>query len=107
MNSQLLMILVIALIPTIVWGVPALINRIKGPSTAHVTVISHRLELSKVGGAWYSDNWNRLVTFRLKDGSDLELYTTKETYETLVDGQTGQLTWEQENFLHFDHDVTR
>ena len=107
MSSQMIMFLVILAVPLIFWGIPALINRIKGPSTAHVTVISHRLELSKVGGAWYSDNWNRLVTFRLKDGSDLELYTTKQTYETIEDGQTGQLTWEQENLLYFDPDVSQ
>ena len=105
MNSQLMMILFILGIPMIAWGIPALINRLKGPSTAYVTVVSHRLKLSNVGGSIHTDNWNRLVTFRLKDGSDLELYTTKEAYETLEDGQTGQLTWEQENLLYFDPDV--
>ena len=36
----------------------------------------------------------------------MELYTIREDYETLLDGQTGQLTWEKETFLHFDPDPT-
>ena len=71
--------------------------------TAPATVVSHRLALSPAGGR-YSDNWNRLVTFRLSDNTELELYTTKEEYETLIDGQSGQLTWEDDLFLHFDPD---
>ena len=54
----------------------------------------------------YGDNWNRLVTFRLKDGSEIELYTIREDYEILTDGQSGLLTWEKETFLHFDPNTT-
>ena len=89
--------------PVILWGIPALIRKIKGPMTAHATVLSRRMELSKIGGHW-SDNWNRLITFQLKDGSEVELYVSKEEYATLEDGQSGQITWEDDTLTYFDPD---
>ncbi len=104
MNSTLFTILLLVVFPCTVLAISALLNR-KSQMTARATVVSHRLELG-VGGGMYGDNWNRLVTFRLKDGSEIELYTIREDYETITDGQTGQLTWEKENLLHFDPDPT-
>lgn len=101
-NNLLFMAFILAT-PCLVWGISALFSRNKGKMTAHATVVSHRLELG-IGGGMYGDNWNRLVTFRLIDGSEIELYTIRQDYETLVDGQSGQLTWEKENLLHFDPD---
>ena len=72
--------------------------------TGPATVVSHRLELGVGGGAYGADNWNRLVTFRLSDGTELELYAIREDYEQLEDGMTGQLTWQKENLLNFDPD---
>ena len=92
-------------LPLAVWGIYRLFDKNKGEMTAHATVISHRLDLG-IGGGMYGDNWNRLITFRLKDGSEIELYTIREDYETLTDGQSGQITWEKENLLHFDPDTT-
>ena len=91
------------LLLVIFWGIPALIKRIKGPTTAHATIVSRRMELSKMGGHW-SDNWNRLITFQLKDGSEVELYVSKEEYATLEDGQSGQITWEEDTLSYFDPD---
>ena len=71
--------------------------------TGRATVVSHRLELGK-GGGRYGDNWNRLVTFRLSDGDELELYVDRQAYELLKDGQTGQLTWEKDQLRCFDTD---
>ena len=90
--------------PLAVWGISRLFDKNKGIMTAHATVVSHRLDLG-IGGGMYGDHWNRLITFRLKDGSELELYTVREDYETIADGQTGQITWEKENLLHFDPDI--
>lgn len=73
--------------------------------TGPATVVSHRLELGTGGGGYGADNWNRLVTFRLTDGNELELYAIREDYEKLEDGMTGQLTWQKENLLHFDPDT--
>ena len=103
MNSTIFSILLLVVLPLAVLGISALLNR-KSQMTAHVTVVSHRLELG-IGGGMYGDNWNRLITFRLKDGSEIELYTVREDYETITDGQTGQITWEKENLLHFDPDI--
>lgn len=92
-------------LPLTAWLIYRLFDKNRGEMTAHATVVSHRLELG-IGGGMYGDNWNRLVTFRLKDGSEMELYTVREDFETITDGQTGQLTWEKENLLHFDPDTT-
>lgn len=105
MDSMIFSIALLVIFPCAVWGISRLFDKNKGEMTAHATVVSHRLELG-IGGGMYGDNWNRLVTFRLKDGSEMELYTIREDYETLIDGQTGQLTWEKGNLMHFDPDIT-
>lgn len=71
--------------------------------TGPATVVSRRLEVSKLGSKW-ADNYNRLITFRLNDNSELELYVSKEAYEVLADGETGQLTWQGDQLLSFDGD---
>ena len=71
--------------------------------TGTATVVSRRMELSKLGSKW-ADNYNRLITFRLNDGSELELYVSKEAYEVLADGETGQLTWQGDQLTCFDSD---
>lgn len=68
------------------------------------TVVSRRLELSSMGSKW-GDNYNRLMTFRLSDGSELELYVTKEAYGILPDGETGQLVWQGDQLISFDSDI--
>lgn len=104
MSTEYLLFLGLILLgPVILWSIPALIRKIKGASTAHATVLSRRMELSKMGGRW-ADNWNRLITFQLKDGSEVELYVSKEEYETLQNGQSGQITWEEDTLSYFDPD---
>ena len=103
MDSTIFTILLLVILPCAVLGISALLNR-KSQMTAHAAVVSHRLDLG-IGGGMYGDNWNRLITFRLKDGSEIELYTVREDYETITDGQSGQITWEKENLLHFDPDI--
>ena len=105
MDSTIFSIVLLVVFPCAVWLIYRLFDKNRGEMTAHATVVSHRLELG-IGGGMYGDNWNRLVTFRLKDCSEIELYTVREDYETITDGQTGQLTWEKENLLHFDPDTT-
>ena len=72
--------------------------------TGTATVVSRRLEISKLGGKW-ADNYNRLITFRFSDGSELELYVSKEAYAVLPDGETGQLIWQGDQLLSFDSDI--
>lgn len=71
--------------------------------TGPATVVSRRLELSQAGGRW-SENYNRLMTFRLSDGSELELYVSREAYEVLKDGEMGQLSWQGDQLTCFDGD---
>ena len=71
--------------------------------TGTATVVSRRLEVGKLGSKW-ADNYNRLITFRLGDGSELELYVTKEAYAVLPDGETGQLVWQGDQLVSFDSD---
>ena len=104
MDSTMFIILLLVVFPCVVLAISALLNR-KSQMTAYATVVSHRLDLGIGGGMYGGDNWNRLITFRLKDGSEMELYTVREDYETLIDGQSGQITWEKENLLHFDPDI--
>lgn len=75
-----------------------------GPTlTGPATVVSRRMEVAKTASRW-SDNYNRLITFRLSDGSDLELYVTQEAYSVLKDGETGQLSWQGDQMTCFDGD---
>lgn len=104
MEQMIFWIALLVILPCLVWGLPALFSRNKGKVTGHATVISHRMVLARVSSR-HSDNYNRMVSFRLSDGSELELYTTKEAYASLTDGQAGQLTWEKDLFYHFDPDT--
>lgn len=104
MNATVFTVVLLVVLPCVALGISALRNH-KSRMTAHGTVVSHRLDLGIGGGMYGGDNWNRLITFRLKDGSEMELYTVREDYETLFDGQSGQITWEKENLLHFDPDI--
>ena len=72
--------------------------------TGTATVVSRRMEVGKLGGKW-TDNYNRLMTFRFSDGSELELYVSKEAYAVLQDGETGQLIWQGNQLLSFDSDI--
>ena len=72
--------------------------------TGTATVISRRIEVGKMGDKW-ADNYNRLITFRFSDGSEMELYVSKEAYTVLQDGETGQLIWQDNQLLSFDSDI--
>ena len=71
--------------------------------TGRATVVSRRMEVSNYPTQW-SDNYNRLITFQMSDGSELELYVDKEAFAALRDGETGQLTWRGDLFTCFDTD---
>lgn len=71
--------------------------------TGTATVLSRRLEVAKLGSEW-ADYYNRLITFRLSDGDEIELYVTKEAYALLEDGDTGQLVWQGDQLLSFESD---
>ena len=45
-----------------------------------------------------------LVTFRLENGRELELYAYEEEYGGLREGMAGLLTWKGRYFVRFDAD---
>lgn len=77
----------------------------RGPAlTGPATVVSRRTEVGKMpGNHWrgYGSSWNYLVTFHLADGEEIELYTFENIYNTLTEGQSGQLTWHQDTLSSF------
>ena len=69
--------------------------------TGPATVVSRRAEAGQIGSR-YSSTWLYLVTFRLSDGEEIELYTFENEYRCLKEGTSGILTWNGENFSSFD-----
>ena len=102
MDAQTIFILAVLAIPITALILMQVFSRSK-EMTAAATVVSRRLELG-IGGGAYGDNWNRLVTFRLSDGEELELFAIRQDYEALTEGLSGQVTWQKENLLHFHPD---
>ena len=102
MDSGTIFLLCIFLTPFLGLLIYGIANR-KRELTGSATVISHRMDLG-VGGGWYGDNWNRMITFRLSDGTELELYAIQADYTAIADGQTGTLTWDKDILIHFDAD---
>lgn len=43
--------------------------------------------------------FNHVLTFRLKDGTTLDLYSHEEEYGTLREGMKGRLTWQGRYFV--------
>lgn len=77
----------------------------KGPEmTGPATVKSHRVVQGRYLGKAPS-RWNCMVTFTLSDGEEVELYTIQSDYQTIKDGQTGQLTWQGKRLLDFEPDM--
>ena len=64
------------------------------------TVVSRRMGTARYHGK-YSSGWNYLVTFQV--GNDIiELYVTEMEYQSLTEGTTGTLRWQNENLCHFE-----
>lgn len=67
---------------------------------AVATVVSKRPEPARYHGKW-SSGWNYLVTFQA--GNDtIELYVSEMEYQSLTEGMSGLLRWQNENLCHFD-----
>lgn len=73
--------------------------------TGPATVVSRRADPAKYPGRMQpgvkSATWNYLVTFRLADGEEIELYVFEEQFKMLKEGLTGQLTWCRDTFSDF------
>lgn len=73
--------------------------------TGPATVVSRRAEPAKYPGRMQlgveTSTWNYLVTFRLADGEEIELYVFEEQYKMLTEGRAGQLTWHKDTLSDF------
>lgn len=70
--------------------------------TAKAEVISRRVQSGNPHRSGRStQGYTFLVTFRLEDGTELELYTYDVEYGALREGMEGQLTWKGLYFIRF------
>ena len=98
MEQMIFLVLLLIVFPCTVWGICALLSPKKITLTGHATVMSHYVSRSST--------WHYMVCFAFSDGTTMELRTVKGDYQTLKDGQSGQVTWEDDFLLHFDPDPT-
>lgn len=67
----------------------------------HATVISKTPELA-LGVKWGS-GWNYKILFEV-GGHQFPLYVLKGDYETIQEGMTGMLIWQEQNLVDFRPD---
>lgn len=72
--------------------------------TAKAEVISRRVQSGNPirSGRSAGFGYTFLITFRLENGSDLELYAYDHEYGALREGMAGTLTWKGPYFVHFE-----
>lgn len=71
--------------------------------TARASVLSRRVQSGNpIRSGRSTQGYTFLVTFRLEDGSELELYAYDEEYGGLTEGLEGQLTWKGPYFVSFE-----
>lgn len=77
--------------------------------TGPAMVVSRRADPAKYPGRMQLgvsvSTWNYLVTFRLTDGEEIELYVFEEQFKELKEGLTGQLTWCKDTLSEFIPDL--
>lgn len=64
------------------------------------TVVSRRMASARFPTP--GNTWDHLVTFRLSNGTEAELFVTEDQFQQLKEGQCGILTWEGETFLNLE-----
>ena len=77
--------------------------------TATATIVSRRTEPGKYmrshtssGIPGGTSTINYIVTFRLSDGEEIDLFTGEAEYRILEEGLTGQLQWQGTDFRYFE-----
>ena len=71
--------------------------------TASATVLSRRVQSGNPirSGRSAGFGYTFLVTFRLENGTEAELYVYEEEYGSLREGMEGKLTWKGPYFVSF------
>lgn len=77
--------------------------------TGRATVLDHQVTTSRFGTGSYAGNtgWNYYVIFQLADGEELTLAVFEHQFASLKKGQTGQLTWQGQDFCDFEPEDLR
>lgn len=75
--------------------------------SAKAEVISRRVQSGNPirSGRSAGFGYTFLVTFRLEDGTELELYSYDHEYGALKEGMTGTLTWKGPYFVRYETDT--
>lgn len=75
--------------------------------TAKAEVIARRVQSGNPirSGRSAGLGYTFLVTFRLAEGTELELYAYDHEYGALKEGMTGELTWKGPYFVSFREDI--
>ena len=72
--------------------------------TATATIVARRVEPARCPASplrgTSTDNY--IVTFRLSDGEEIDLFTGEAEYRILEEGLTGQLQWQGTDFRSFE-----
>lgn len=72
--------------------------------TAQAQILSRRVQSGNPirSGRSSGMGYTYLVTFRLADGKELELYAHDHEWGALTEGAAGTLTWKGPYFVHFE-----
>lgn len=71
--------------------------------TAGAEVLSRRVQSGNpIRSGRSHQGYTFLVTFRLEDGKELELYAYDHEYGALQEGMNGSLTWKGPYFIRFE-----
>ena len=76
------------------------LNNCEPEQTAPATILSRTVRHNN--SIYHEAPWQYVVTFRLEDGAEKELFTTEEIYKTMNEGRTGKLTWQEETLISFE-----
>ena len=76
---------------------------------ATATIVSRRVEPGRAVRSRSSSGYkhtlstlNYIVTFRLSDGEELDLFMGEAEYQVLKEGLTGTLQWQGSDFRYFE-----
>ncbi len=107
MKTTLFIVCMLALFGFLYWlrVFPFREKKTKEPErTAKAEVISRRVQSGNPirSGRSAGFGYTFLITFRLENGSDLELYAYDHEYGALREGMAGTLTWKGPYFVRFE-----
>lgn len=68
--------------------------------TDEATIVSRRLMSARF--PTQGSTWDYLVTFRLEDGREMELFVSEEFYHAAIPGTSGTLTREGDQLISFE-----